>query len=55
MPDDEVRSPAPGRARQTEVFRAGASGARPAVPTSCPSTWAATPTLSASSASQLRV
>jgi len=33
MTDDEVRSPAPGRARQSEIFRAGASGARPAVPT----------------------
>src|SRR5690606_10965183 len=41
MPDDEVRSPAPGRARQTEVFRAGASGARPAVPTSWPALVAA--------------
>ncbi len=37
MTDDEVRSPAPGRARQSEIFRAGASGARPAVPTG----WAA--------------
>ncbi|QNO38693.1 alpha-hydroxy-acid oxidizing protein [Protaetiibacter sp. SSC-01] len=35
--DDEVRSPAPGRARQSEIFRAGASGTRPAVPTG----WAA--------------
>jgi len=34
MTDDEVRSPAPGRARQSEIFRAGASGARPRVPTS---------------------
>jgi len=34
MTDDEVRSPAPGRARQSEIFRAGASGRRPAVPTS---------------------
>jgi isopentenyl diphosphate isomerase/L-lactate dehydrogenase-like FMN-dependent dehydrogenase len=34
MTDDEVRSPAPGRARQSEIFRAGASGARPPVPTS---------------------
>lgn len=33
MTDDEVRSPAPGRARQSEIFRAGASGARPKVPT----------------------
>jgi isopentenyl diphosphate isomerase/L-lactate dehydrogenase-like FMN-dependent dehydrogenase len=33
MTDDEVRSPAPGRARQSEIFRAGASGARPTVPT----------------------
>ena len=33
--DDEVRSPAPtpGRVRQSEIFRAGASGARPRVPT----------------------
>jgi isopentenyl diphosphate isomerase/L-lactate dehydrogenase-like FMN-dependent dehydrogenase len=34
MTDDEVLSPAPGRARQSEIFRAGASGRRPAVPTS---------------------
>ncbi|PZQ91685.1 MAG: lactate 2-monooxygenase [Leifsonia xyli] len=34
MTDDEVRVPAPGRARQSAVFRAGASGIRPAVPTS---------------------
>jgi isopentenyl diphosphate isomerase/L-lactate dehydrogenase-like FMN-dependent dehydrogenase len=34
MTDDEVRSPAPGRARQSEIFRAGASGRRPSVPTS---------------------
>jgi lactate 2-monooxygenase len=33
MTDDEVRSPAPGRARQSEIFRAGAAGARPSVPT----------------------
>ncbi|MCS0498341.1 alpha-hydroxy-acid oxidizing protein [Protaetiibacter mangrovi] len=33
MTDDEVRTPAPGRARQSEIFRAGASGSRPAVPT----------------------
>jgi isopentenyl diphosphate isomerase/L-lactate dehydrogenase-like FMN-dependent dehydrogenase len=33
MTDDEVRFPAPGRARQSEIFRAGASGARPPVPT----------------------
>lgn len=36
MPDDEVRSLAAGRARQTEIFRAGATGERPAVPTSWP-------------------
>lgn len=41
MPDDEVRTPAPGRARQTEIFRAGASGARPPVPTSWPALVAA--------------
>ena len=35
--DDEVLSPAPGRTRQSEIFRAGASGDRPAVPTG----WAA--------------
>ena len=34
MTDDEVRSPNPGRARQSEIFRAGASGRRPSVPTS---------------------
>lgn len=34
MTDDEVRSPTPGRARQSEIFRAGASGRRPSVPTS---------------------
>ncbi|MGN6272960.1 MAG: alpha-hydroxy-acid oxidizing protein [Protaetiibacter sp.] len=34
MTDDEVHSPAPGRARQSEIFRSGASGRRPAVPTS---------------------
>lgn len=41
MPDTEILSPAPGRARQTEVFRAGASGARPPVPTSWPALVAA--------------
>jgi hypothetical protein len=34
MTDDEVRSLNPGRARQSEIFRAGASGRRPPVPTS---------------------
>lgn len=34
MTDDEVRSLNPGRARQSEIFRAGASGRRPSVPTS---------------------
>ncbi len=33
MTDDEVRAPAPGRTRQSEIFRAGASGGKPAVPT----------------------
>ncbi len=31
--DDEVRTTAPGRTRQSEIFRAGAAGVRPAVPT----------------------
>ncbi len=39
MTDDDVI--APGRARQSEVFRAGASGRRPAVPTSWPALVAA--------------
>jgi isopentenyl diphosphate isomerase/L-lactate dehydrogenase-like FMN-dependent dehydrogenase len=34
MTDDEVRSLTPGRARQSEIFRAGASGRRPNIPTS---------------------
>lgn len=36
MPDDDVPALTPGRARQSEIFRAGASGARPSVPTSWP-------------------
>jgi len=36
MTDDEVRAVNPGRARQSEIFRSGASGARPAVPAGWP-------------------